>query len=185
MAKGYGAFIIMKKTIQACLIMFVTLGIFWGVSNAEILSTPVPVGVETMTRNFSAIGVVASTSEMSISVINTKSTDSEKDAVYVFDLHNLKKIEDKSYTPLPIFDIKKGSKIIVQGTKINETISIKRIILMSAPETPSPVILVNDPPVEVSTTTTIEVTNIIEVASTTEATSTEPNSVLDSAVQQE
>jgi hypothetical protein len=84
-------------------------------------------------KNFSAIGSVSDISGTSLTLFDAQGSGIEQQSTYTLDLAPLGKIEDRTYTPLQLENIKPGARVIVQGIKNGDSIGIFRIILLSPP----------------------------------------------------
>jgi hypothetical protein len=131
-------------------------------------------------QNYSSIGIVGdiSTSTYIVHISNNKgSSDDNTSSVLSFDLSNAKKIESSNYTRLSLGDILAGDKIVVQGLKDNDSISISRVIDLSWDDSR---VLVSIPADMLATSTVATSTDAI--ATSTSTASTTATTTEDSAV---
>ena len=112
--------------IKALVVIAIVSCTMYGISKAVDAAQPAKI------QNFSAIGVVYDIDASSLLMDSVRSSDKTDDASYIFDLKGVEKVEDSSYGPLSISDIKDGDKILVQGIDRDGTIAIRRIVSLSS-----------------------------------------------------
>lgn len=140
-----------RELMKVALSVVIVSIVVWGVSNAdekvvEQTSSEAP-------SSWSALGIVSTVGESSLSLSNGES----------FDLSSVAKIETAAYSPLSFSDIKEGDKIILQGTRDGDVKSVSRIISFSDREPATPII-----EEVVATTTDAVATSTDETATTSD-----------------
>ncbi len=154
-----------REATRTLLVAVIATSVIWGVSKADILTSNNT--QTTVSKNFSAIGIVSSVSTTTLSIQDAHGSDNKTQTSYIFSTDSITKIETKSYVPLTLSDINVGDKIVVQGVDMDGVISIKRIISFSV-TAPKEVVGTTTPEViATSTATTTEATTTNETGTTT------------------
>jgi hypothetical protein len=157
--KKFKLFFLFSKTLPGELaklaaVIVIVLLLSWGISSAT------GDDFEQATKNFSVIGTVSALSDTTISLIDSRGSDTTVEELYNLNIEHLTKIETKEYQPLIISDVQIGDTIIAQGVTDGSTFFITRVVSFSS--TPLP------PLQEIATTTPEFATTTEDVATSTD-----------------
>jgi hypothetical protein len=130
--------------------------IVWGVSRADDAVNHI-----SKVKAFSAIGLVSTTTETTISIDSAHGSDNASTTSYTFDTSTIGKFETNKYKPLLISDIKVGDRVIVQGTSKGDLITAGRLIdfTTSSTATTTDTLATTTPELSTTTSTTTDVTS--------------------------
>jgi len=120
------------EVLKMVTVITVVSSVVYGISKAADV-TPAQAAIQ----NFSALGTVSAVSTSSLSISGAHSSDKTRNTSYTFDLFGVKKIENRKYVQLSIYDITVGDEVVVQGIEKEGKIDIKRIISFSSTTTSS------------------------------------------------
>ncbi len=131
--------------------------VVWGITKADV-----PVSA----KSWSAIGLVATTTDTTISIDNARSSENASTTEYSFDISSISKVETNKYEPLILSDLKTGDKVIIQGTIENDTMIARRVIAFISSTTATTTTATST---ETLATTTVST----DIATSTASTTTE------------
>lgn len=100
-------------------VIIVTLGLFAYIKTHE----------RSVSRNFSAIGVISSVSSEAMIIEKASGSDGKRDTSYAFSMNSVLKVETNKYKPVNMSELKAGDKVIVQGSGDPGKVFVTRIVL--------------------------------------------------------
>ncbi len=171
------------EMIKMFSIIAIVTVIGFGISSAnDFVENQILNQAPTPAKNFSATGIVSDIARTTLSLTDAKGSNDETQTIYTFDIQNVEKIETAEYLPLALTDITVGDRLVVQGTDQDGTISIFRIISLTAtssktiiPEVATTTATTTDETASSTAsiaTTTIDTSTSTEISTTTDATTT-------------